>query len=234
MNFDVEIEKRNCLNCKRPFKVMTTSKSRHCSAQCLSEFGTQALGEPQKASKKSAPPTETISVKIGTPRTAPNPAAAFDARVGVWPKRNATPKEPASITSETRKSKMKDEKQEPEKTVSASAKTPDEITTPTRPSDSPKFTRAAIVETQPESSGGQLININVASSGILNLSRRSAERLLTLMETLVTDEDLEKQKEGVCRVDTYKIETAIKCATGIAQIVQTNINLLKAMKGMEK
>lgn len=129
---------------------------------------------------------------------------------------------------------MKDENETPQKTVSASAKTPAAHIMPDEPSGSQKFMPPAIVETPRESFGEQSTNIVAASSGILNLSRRSAERLMTLMETVVTDDDLEKQKDGIQRVDPYKVETAIKCANGIAQIIQTNINLLKAMKGMKE
>lgn len=231
MSFDVQIELRKCASCGRGFKTMTSSKAVHCSAFCLSGSGIAAPGERPKASKENARPTETISVKIGTPRTAANPAAAFSAIVGNWPTRKKKELEPSNITSETRSNKMQNETQTEKPTSSVIARPLADVTARNEPSDSPKFTAPAIVETPRDSSDGQLLNLNLASSGILNLSRRSAERLLRLMETIVTDEDIEKQGEGLGRVDVYKVETAIRCANGIAQIVQTNINLLKAMKG---
>lgn len=212
---------------------MPTSKVRHCGTQCL-ESGIVARGEQSRASKENARPIENIKLSVTTPRTPSDKLAAYNAQLGHWPKRKETASEPVSVIKKINNEKMKGENNMQTETVNASVKTPVEVITPKEPRDLQKSMRQGTAETQPESLGEPLKNIVMESSGILNLSKRSAERLMRLMESTVSDHDLDRQQDGGPAPDLYRVETAIKCANAIASIVQVNVNLLKAIKGTEK
>jgi hypothetical protein len=68
------------------------------------------------------------------------------------------------------------------------------------------------------------------SSSILNLSKRSANKLMDIMSVLVKESDIESANEGHRSLDVTRVDMTIRCANSIANIVQTNVNLLKAMK----
>ena len=76
--------------------------------------------------------------------------------------------------------------------------------------------------------------LETASLNSMTLLSRSANKLLSIMETCVSDLDLKKVDEGVTGLDFSKKEQAIMCANALAQTVQTQINMVKALTPLVK
>ncbi len=71
----------------------------------------------------------------------------------------------------------------------------------------------------------------LTSAQLLNAS---ANKLMRLMEESVTESDLQKSAEGVMRVEPHKIQQSIDCANAIAGLLQTQVNIVKAMSQLKQ
>jgi hypothetical protein len=91
-----------------------------------------------------------------------------------------------------------------------------------------------IEETQTESSGASLENFGAEGFHSVNLLKKSANRLMDIMQACVSETDLEKAKESIQNLEMHKVEMAIKCANGIQQSIQTQVNILKVAKELVK
>lgn len=101
-----------------------------------------------------------------------------------------------------------------------------ETKTPT----TPKSVNAEIVETPQESSGAlQKILSREGSTSMTQLSK-CENKLLDLMDECVSASDLDRAKDGSKRVESHRIDQAIQLANALSNVMQTKVNMLKAMK----
>lgn len=68
----------------------------------------------------------------------------------------------------------------------------------------------------------------------MKLLKKSANRLMTLLETCVTDIDIDRSKDGAVKTDTFRLEMAVKCANSLATQLQTQANIVKAVSQFMK
>lgn len=228
MNLEVQIEPRRCANCQRPFRVLVTSKQMFCCEECGS--GMQGRGAPQRQLKGNGKGKESISVSVTAPTKPIESYEDFATKIAAWPKRNKTSGRTEKVINDTRRSEMQPAENGQIKTESAKTRISARTITSEEQNGLKPFTAEEMSQTQPELSEGQLSPIEVASVDMLSLSKRSGERLMRLMESAVTDNDFERQKDGGGGVPLHNIETAIGCANALANLMQVNVNLLKAIK----
>lgn len=236
MSSEVTIEPRNCERCGRSFRVLAQSQQKHCSRECVNGvFGTRGRTEPSHPSRKKENQTERVTIEIKNPP--PKDMGQLVAtRNAYFPKNRklAGDSRPDCGESETEKNTTPGDVPMLPQGETVLESLPERTISPTESGGSSRLPTARTDTIPQESSEEQFPSIEVESSNILNLSKESANRLMLLMKATVTDQDLQKQNEGAGRVEAYKVELAIKCANSIANIVQTNVNLLKAMKGMSR
>lgn len=99
------------------------------------------------------------------------------------------------------------------------------------PSALQKLPPTEIDETQLVSSEELSKTLDAAGLRSMTLLKQSADRLMKLMESSVSDSDMERARDGAQDVPLHKVEIAMKCANTLATTVQTQINMLKAIKG---
>jgi hypothetical protein len=228
----VNLETRHCVHCERKFKVMEGSPTLHCSSMCK-EYGTRGHSVRQRPSSENERPKTVVSVST-TPPT--QKKSIIDAGpivpLNPWPSVKKKNSERELNIKETRGDTMQNELNGHAETKRGSSQHNAAPTTEKEPNALQPYTKAEIVETQPESSDEHSKSILVDSSAILNLSKRSASRLMSLMEATVTDEDLnvDRSMSGQGALSLQRVQVAIQAANAITGIVQANVNLLKAIK----
>lgn len=228
---NVELEIRRCVNCSREFKVMTTSPTKTCSAMCK-EFGTPVRGARQSPSSASAAPRTFVSVSTTPPTQKQSTLLAGPiVPLNPWPSQRKKNENLENIINATKGEKMNAEPNGHDKTERGSLPISAQPTIEKEQKGLQPSTRAEIVETHPGSSGEHLSSIAVDSSAMLSLSRKSAERLMRLMEATVTDEDLDVDRTSKTReaLSLQRVQVAIQAANAITGIVQANVNLVKAI-----
>lgn len=221
---EVRLEGRRCPNCDRMFRVMVESQQEYCGKLC-EEYGTRAHGERLRGLREKEKATEKVVVDVGTELkkrpmlpavniTDPSPLPP-------WPRKG---KNQGTGTIKSEKKEMSTEKSGGPSTEAETENTKEITIIETEQKGLSKSMKDETKGTLQEYSAGSLPSIELASLDILNLSKRSANRLMKLMEASVTDKDLEKQG-----VNPDRIKTAVECANALTQVVQTNINLIKAL-----
>lgn len=227
MSFEVQLEVRQCLKCGRKFKVMLTSKELFCNLLCRAS-GTAAPGEVQRPSNEGKNNFESIVVGNTIRQLQSGPGS----RPVKLEEKNSIQKNlrPSliSITEKIKENSMLNEQSAEKEMLPVTMNTKNSITITQE--ELKKYSNTGIEKTQPESLDAPLKTIEMESLTILDLSKRSAGRLLSLMELSVSDEMIQKQKDEILSVELDRIKTAIDCANAISNTVQTNINLLKAIK----
>jgi len=212
------METRECHVCQRKYKVMTSSKQVVCSTACVS-FGTRVHGGLKKQSKNAEKKTETVNVDFTEIRQHSEPKKAFVASSSGWITAKKRKSELDALMKEIDEQEMKEEQSGPEKT--------EIVKEPSRKGGT-NLTKTSPVS---EDSFGLL---KTESSNSMNLLSKSANVLMTIIETQVTADDVTKANEGVKNIDPSKIETTIECAKMLATTVQTQVNMVKAMTSLMK
>ena len=240
---EYKMEKRECAHqrCHKKFTVLETSPQMFCSRICEAEvdpnvraklkqpppiFGTRAHGEVRKQSSESAKhklkQSEKNTTRILSSREENNES---DIQITVTRKEQKV----SDTMNETKKSKMQDATVGEKKIQSAVEPIPKLTTREAESNISTQKKSGETSVTLPELSDASQSKWQRESLGSMNLLGESARKLNRLMESCVSNSDLLKEDEGDRRVDAYRIEQAVGCANALAKVVQTQVNLVKAM-----
>lgn len=224
----VNLETRQCPNCQKKFKVLTTSKSKFCGKLC-EEYGTRARGAPPAGWRGIKPEAMRGSPNYEKPMKVSERKKEIKTGLGERPTEISVAPNESKPIEQTGRNSMQEELNGAEKTKSDNSPTNVKITISEGQKHLQESTQSEMKKTQRESSVASLQNIEMASLDILSLSKNSANRLMRLMEVSVSDTDFQKDADGVEKIPLHKIDTQVKLANAITQIVQSNINLLKAI-----
>jgi len=243
INVSVEMVEKSCVVCGKKFKVLKGSKQGFCNSVCGSTLGpfgipqakktgyiTPGAGAPKKVSSDAARQNvknivKSIKVK-NSESTSEHVLDASD-----YSTQSASVRTAGDIMRGTSGIATNSEKIGRAGIATVSVPTNEKTIGSEEANGLQKSTPAAITETPPESSGELSPRIEVAALDILTLSRRSAERLMRTMESLVSDNSLARKADGGGGPSMTEIEMAIKCGNAITGTVQANVNLLKALRG---
>lgn len=235
MEVQISLETRICRNCRKPFKVMMKSSQQSCSKLCA-EYGTgtPVRGEQKKELKKQERAVESVTVSVTKPKKIIEGVRPFPIDASAWSTRKNRNNGQETTIIETRKNLMQNETNVKMKTESIPLNFSDKIIEKTPQKMQPKNDKEETKEIQPGLSEGLPTTLNKEGLTSVQLLRKSASKLMNLMDECVSESDLEKAKEGTQRVETHRIQTAVNCADSLTQIVQTQVNLLKVMTDLMK
>lgn len=140
---------------------------------------------------------------------------------------NAPPN--AATTTKTERNAMPNERNGLRETKTDSSPTKEKTTPKTEKNAAPKLMHIATPGSLIASSAARSESLNKAALDSMFLLQESGNKLLRLIDEAVSHEDLDKSKEGVQRVETHRIHSALEAARALAQTVQVQVNMVKAL-----
>lgn len=236
---NVEMIDKCCNVCGKRFKVLKGNKNTYCSKECGSTLGTYGVprpksspgiavpGEPQKVSSPVLNETQNQSVSAIVQKNIANIIASCGLEGATSLERSAE-----KDMNATRRNGMLDGLDGAEKTKGASSRPSGLITLSEEPKAEIGSTPAEIKEIRLALSEEFRKNLKAEGLSSARLLQSSGNNLLKLMEESVSSSDLEKAADGVTRVESHRILTAVQCANALTQTVQAQVKILEVLKGM--
>lgn len=227
----VDLVERKCLQCTTKFKTTLFSKELFCKTWCKDGYRAKLQMGRQTWLAHLKQLEETASIR--------NLSSESSCRTQF--KESSIEKEEENPTIETKTKSVKEadaiieptkmksttgEKSTPKQTGSEKMRFNEPTTVKISKKTEEEKESVETSETQLELSDGQLQSLNQEGLGLLSLSKKSANRLYDMMKKCVKDSDLSEDAE----ISQENMDLAIRCANGIAQIMQSNVNLFKVMK----
>lgn len=229
---EYQMEDRKCRVCGKQFRSLATSNQKMCSQLCMSLSGEvpprrtfksrEELAAGSKRGSGIDVDTKTQSFEKGRPSAAVSlikeiPASKVRAESVTTgnTKQSETPKRPSGK----------------EKTESTSKTIGENTMQRTESASSPKLLPTVIGDNLPGQSDDSSGHLETVALDSMNLLKQSSNRLLNLMKESVSDLDLQRATDGDKRVEAHRIDTAIQSANALAQTVQVQVNMLKAITG---
>jgi hypothetical protein len=225
---EIKMEGRTCVKCGGPYRVMQQSPQKTCGNLC-DEYGIPAHGERLRVYRSGEPKTEIVIVNVGKP-SQPDRRSHFLARAGTWQTAKKNLKREESDMKNVKQKDAHEELNGPRQIESASSQLR-EIGMPEISFEPPpRSVPAEIDGTPPEPSDD--LSEKLGKEGLVSISllKESSNRLSRLMRECVKDSDLDRSDEGSQRVGLERVEMAIRCATAIAQNIQTEVNICKVLR----
>jgi hypothetical protein len=243
----MNLESRNCIKCKKTFKVMTTSKQTHCSGFCsagdeesknlwqrMNNASFEELQQTRKqdALQRAAPAVENrlASVTVKSMRIPPlkpgKPNEVKNIEPLIWKRATPDLKPPMKIIE---KKEMPIEKLGPKPTRSVNLKAKGSTTRPIKTVSKGTSTSAGNGETQPTGFLVPSMRLEEETLVSMNLLRNTASELHSLMKGLnphLVDGDENRSR----LLDPHRVGVAAEVAKQIISTMRMQLDICKFIK----
>lgn len=242
---EIEMESRRCVKCNSPFRVLKTSAVKTCSTMCA-EFGVPG---PVPNRLAAGPKVEKITIAPPKFRHEPDKKQAVQAEIKNWLTKGPNQRErlqrdtpqplsneggnvPETSTasgSERTQRSAKPPTNATRTTTTAPPKSSARVVPPTTAKTKPGETSAPGTIAKLTPSDRPRATLETVALDSMSLLQKSGNKLMVLIEECVKESDLERSADGTQRVESHRIQQALDGAKALAQTVQVQVNMVKAV-----